>query len=48
VRKGSQITAECFCRLTKNNNGGWGLYVLFDSGNTKLKAKVNNVPHKAI
>jgi hypothetical protein len=30
-------------RLTKNNSGGWGLYVLFDSGNTKLKAKVNNV-----
>jgi hypothetical protein len=29
-------------RLTKNNSGGWGLYVLFDSGNTKLKAKVNN------
>jgi hypothetical protein len=30
-------------RLTKNNSGGWGLYVLFDSGNTKLRAKVNNV-----
>jgi hypothetical protein len=29
-------------RWTKNNSGGWGLYVLFDSGNTKLKAKVNN------